>query len=78
MIGPAYSKLVIHNNADLFSSTMATLDPIFQPGSVLISDEFSNPLHEWGASTILPAFRRPCRVLGAAGEYYTQVGMELQ
>lgn len=77
-----HSRLVIHNDADLFSSTLftlATLDPILQPGSILIFDEFANPLHEWKAfHDYVSAFGRSCKVLGAAGEYYTQVAMELQ
>jgi hypothetical protein len=75
------SRLVIHNDGDLFSSTLftlATLDPILQRGSILIFDEFANPLHEWRAfHDYASAFRRTCRVLGAAGEYYTQVAMEI-
>lgn len=76
------SRLVIHNDGDLFSSTLftlATLDPILQRGSILIFDEFANPLHEWRAfHDYTAAFGRTCRVLGAAGEYYTQVAMEIE
>jgi hypothetical protein len=76
------SRLVVHNDGDLFSSTLftlATLDPILQRGSILIFDEFANPLHEWRAfHDYASAFRRTCRVLGAAGEYYTQVAMEIE
>jgi O-methyltransferase len=76
------SRLVIHNDRDLFSSTLftlATLDAILQRGSILIFDEFSNPLHEWRAfHDYSSAFRRTCKVLGAAGEYYTQVAMEIE
>ena len=75
------SRLVIHNDGDLFSSTLytlATLDPIVQPGAIVIFDEFANPLHEWRAfQDYASAFRRSFKVLGAAGEYYTQVAMEL-
>lgn len=75
------SRLVIHNDGDLFSSTLytlATLDPIMPPGTILIFDEFANPLHEWRAfRDYTSAFGRSCKVLGAAGEYFTQVAMEL-
>jgi O-methyltransferase len=77
-----HSRLIIHNDADLFSSTLytlATIDPFLQPGSILIFDEFANPLHEWKAfQDYVSAFQRSFKVLGAAGEYYTQVAMELQ
>jgi len=76
------SRLVIHNDGDLFSSTLftlATLDPILRRGSILIFDEFANPLHEWRAfQDYASAFGRTCKVLGAAGEYYTQVAMEIE
>jgi hypothetical protein len=76
------SRLVVHNDGDLFSSTLytlATLDPILRPGSILIFDEFANPLHEWRAfHDYMSAFGRSCKALGAAGDYYTQVAMELK
>jgi O-methyltransferase len=76
------SRLIIHNDGDLFSSTLftlATLDPILRRGSILIFDEFANPLHEWKAfQDYASAFRRTCKVLGASGEYYTQVAMEIE
>jgi O-methyltransferase len=75
------SRLVIHNDGDLFSSTLytlATLDPILRPGSLLIFDEFANPLHEWRAfNDYTSAFGRNCKVVGAAGEYYTQMAIEI-
>ena len=67
---------------DLFSSTLfalAALDPILQRGSILIFDESANPLHEWRAfHDYASAFHRTCEVSGAAGEYYTQVAMEIE
>jgi O-methyltransferase len=75
------SRLVIHNDGDLFSSTLytlATLDPILRPGTILIFDEFANPLHEWRAfHDYASAFGRSCKALGAAGDYYTQIAMEI-
>ena len=66
------SRLIIHNDGDLFSSTLytlATLDPILRPGSILIFDEFANPLHEWRAfQDYCSAFGRSCKALGAAGD----------
>lgn len=46
------SRLIVHNDADLFSSTLYVLtkiDSVVEPGTVVIFDEFSNPLHEWKA-----------------------------
>jgi hypothetical protein len=75
------SRLIVHSDGDLFSSTMytlATLDPLLKPGSILIFDEFANPLHEWRAfQDYCSAFGRKCKALGAAGDYYTQVAMEI-
>jgi len=76
------SRPVIRNDGDLLSSTLftlATLDPILQRSSILIFDEFANPLHEWRAfHDYASAFRRTRKVLAAAGEYYTQVAMEIE
>jgi O-methyltransferase len=75
------SRLVIHNDSDLYSSTLyvlSTVDPILTSGSILIFDEFANPLHEWKAfRDYCNAFGRAFRVLGAAGEYYTQVALQV-
>jgi hypothetical protein len=76
-----HSRLVVHNDADLFSSTLftlCTLDPILVAGSILIFDEFDDPLHEWEAfKDYVSAFGRAHRLLAAAGEYYRQVALEL-
>jgi O-methyltransferase len=45
-------KLVVHNDSDLYSSTLFTLTklhPWLKPGSVVIFDEFSSVLHEMRA-----------------------------
>jgi hypothetical protein len=77
----ARSRLVIHNDSDLYSSTLymlSTIDPIVTPGSILIFDEFASPLHEWKAfRDYSHAFDRTYRMLGAAGHYYTQVALEM-
>lgn len=42
-------QLVIHNDSDLYSSTLFTLVSIFRflkKGTIIIFDEFSSPLHE--------------------------------
>jgi O-methyltransferase len=75
------SRLIVHNDSDLYSSTLymlSTIDPLLIPGSIVMFDEFSNPLHEWRACRdYLSAFGRSCRVVGAAGGYYGQVAIEM-
>jgi O-methyltransferase len=46
------NRLVIHLDADLYSSTLfslATLNTIIQPGTIIIFDEFLNIIHEYKA-----------------------------
>ena len=48
---------------------LSTVDPIQAAGSILIFDEFTNPLHEWKAfRDYSNAFARTYRMLGAAGD----------
>jgi hypothetical protein len=45
-------KLIIHNDSDLYSSTlytMAKMHPLLAKGTIVIFDEFSSPLHEMRA-----------------------------
>lgn len=63
---PAH-RLVIHNDSDLYSSTLYTLaqlDALIVPGTILIFDEFTSPLHEFRAfNDFLSAFMRRARPL---------------
>jgi O-methyltransferase len=56
------SRLVIHNDSDLYSSTLYTLarlNDIMVPGTIIIFDEFASPLHEFRAlNDYLSAFTR--------------------
>jgi len=58
---PAH-PLVIHNDSDLYSSTLYTLaqlNPLMVPGTILVFDEFTTPLHEYRAfNDFLSAFMR--------------------
>lgn len=74
-------KLVIHLDADLYSSTLfvlASVSPHLQPGDLLLFDEFSDLLHEWRAyEDWSRAFLVETRVIGQANNF-RQVAMEVQ
>lgn len=69
-------RLVIHNDSDLYSSTLYTLtmlDRTIVPGTVLIFDEFASPLHEFRAwRDYQGAYMRRARLIGSAGPYAEQ------
>jgi hypothetical protein len=49
---PLNSRLVIHNDSDLYSSTMyvlTALDKQLKPGDVIVFDEFTSPINEFRA-----------------------------
>jgi len=74
------NQIIIHLDADLYSSTMYVLckmDSIIRPGTIIIFDEFSVMLHEFRAlDDYTNAFGRQYEVLGAAGYmYYNQVAI---
>lgn len=73
-------QLVIHCDADLYSSTMYVLckmDTCIGPGTVLIFDEFATMLHEFRAlDDYSTSFRRKYEVLAAAGhKYYDKIAI---
>lgn len=62
------SSLVVHNDSDLYSSTLyilTKLDSILVKGSILIFDEFYSSLHEFRAfQDYVSAYRRQLHPLG--------------
>lgn len=70
-------RLVIHNDSDLYSSTaycLAKLDPIIQPGTIIIFDEFNSALHEFRAwNDYLRAFMRKAKPIAMTARYAEQV-----
>jgi len=71
------NRLVIHQDADLYSSTlysMAMLNEFIKPGTVVMFDEFNSVNHEFRAMMdYMSAFRRKFTPIGWAGHFYDQV-----
>ena len=71
-----HHRLVIHNDSDLYSSTLyilARLDEIAISGTVLMFDEFSSPLHEFRAfNDYIGSFRRSVKLIAICGPYADQ------
>lgn len=76
------SQLVLHIDADLYSSALYTLtrcDDILVPGSIVLFDEFSSPLNEFAAlADYCSAYRRSYDVLASAWTYYAQVAIRMR
>jgi hypothetical protein len=74
------NKLLIHNDSDLFSSTLYSLsvmNPVIQPGTIVIFDEFDAVLDEYRALTeYASAFLRKFKLVGAT-ENYIQAAVEI-
>jgi hypothetical protein len=75
------STLVVHNDSDLYSSTLfvlSVLDPVLVRGSILLFDEFSSPLHEFRAfHDYVNAYQRTTEVLGMTADYGSQVAFRI-
>jgi hypothetical protein len=70
---PAGRRLVVHLDADLYSSTLFVLTrlaPVLRPGDVLLFDEFGVPMHEFKAFTeFVQAYGVRYTVLGQANDF---------
>jgi hypothetical protein len=73
------SQLVIHNDSDLYSSTLFVLTrfhDLLTPGVIIVFDEFSSVLNEFRAlDDYCAAYRQAYEVLGATSEYFAQVAI---
>jgi hypothetical protein len=69
-------RLVVHNDSDLYSSTLYTLAMLNEcmvAGTVIIFDEFASPEHEFRAwNDYCDAFMRRARLIGSSGPYAEQ------
>jgi|ERR1700691_1931076 len=67
------NRVVIHNDADLYSSTLYTLtmmETIISPNTLVIFDEFWDSLHEYRALTdYSAAYKRPFKIVAAADRF---------
>ncbi|HEX8286855.1 MAG TPA: TylF/MycF/NovP-related O-methyltransferase [Pyrinomonadaceae bacterium] len=78
-------RIVIHNDADLYSSTLFTLcqcNEILKPGTIVVFDEFSSVLHEFRAlEDYCASFMKDYVVVGATKsdyEYFSQIAIEMK
>ena len=78
-------RLVVHNDADLYSSTLFTLcqcNDILKPGTIIIFDEFSSVIHEFRAwEDYCASFMRDYVVIGATKSpdtYFNQIAVEMK
>jgi O-methyltransferase len=76
------SRLVVHVDCDLYSSTLyclCNLDRRLIPGTIVVFDEYSVPLHEFRALRDYSAsFRREFRPVAMVGEDAEQVGFVVE
>ena len=68
-------RLVVHNDSDLYSSTLfclTTLDRIFTRGTIVIFDEFGDVMHEFRAlQDYVASYRRKFEVLCSHDDFFT-------
>jgi hypothetical protein len=73
------SQLLIHNDSDLYSSTLYVLTKfheLLKPGAIIVFDEFSSVLNEFRAlDDYCTSYRRNYEVLGATSAYFAQVAI---
>ena len=73
---PRY-PVVIHNDSDLYSSTLyalTALNTVITPGTLIIFDEFSDPVHEYRAlQDYASAYMRTFEIVAATRNYVQAV-----
>ena len=81
----AKNRLVVHNDADLYTSTLYTLcqcHDIMTPGTIVMFDEFTSVLHEFRAwEDYTASYGREYVVLAATNgphDYFAQIAIEMK
>jgi O-methyltransferase len=76
------SQFVLHNDSDLYSSTLYVLTrchDLLTSGAIVIFDEFSSVLNEFRAlEDYCAAYRRSYKVLGVTSAYFAQVAIRFE
>lgn len=75
-------QMVVHVDADLYSSTLyvlTRLNALLVPGTIVIFDEFSSVLNEFAAlEHYCSAYMRDYEVLASAWHYFGQVAIQMR
>jgi O-methyltransferase len=75
------SRLLIHCDADLFTSTLyvlCVLNRVMVPGTILVFDEFSSVTHEFRAlRDYSQSFLRDYRLLASCSPFFGQVALDI-
>jgi len=76
------NKIVIHNDSDLYSSSLyllTRLDDIIKKNTIMIFDEFSNVMHEFKAlEDYCSAYNKKYKVIAATENFYQQVTIKFE
>lgn len=77
-----HGQLVLHNDSDLYSSTLFVLTrchDLLAPGAIIIFDEFSSVLNEFAAlRDYCAAYRRDYQVVAITSSYLAQVAIQIK
>ena len=73
-------KIVIHNDSDLYSSSLyllTRLDDIIKKNTIIIFDEFANVMHEFRAlEDYCSAYQRTYKVIASTKDFYQKVAIQ--
>jgi O-methyltransferase len=76
------NRMVIHMDADLYTSTMyvlCSLDHVIPKGTLIMFDEFASPNHEFRAlADYAASFRRKYRLVAQTKVHFAQVAIRIE